>query len=180
MDSGYPEFGYHLNRTGKSMIYSCSWPVYQIYAGMAPNYTSIIDNCNLWRNFDDIQDSWASVESIIDYYGNNQDIIVPNAGPGHWNDPDMVSELLFFSHKYNHARVIIHKHERFINFRIYRKLISLSFRDTVLLLFRVYRTKFTLTRLRISWFYLILTCPNLCAHNCVNNENFSLKKKENY
>lgn len=32
--SGYPEFGFHLNRTGRPMIYSCSWPVYQIYAGM--------------------------------------------------------------------------------------------------------------------------------------------------
>lgn len=30
------------------------------------------------------------MESIIDYYGNNQDTIVPNAGPGHWNDPDML------------------------------------------------------------------------------------------
>lgn len=45
----------------------------------------------MWRNYDDIQDSWASLETIIDYYGNNQDAIVPNAGPGHWNDPDMVS-----------------------------------------------------------------------------------------
>ncbi|KAG5887145.1 hypothetical protein JTB14_024254 [Gonioctena quinquepunctata] len=90
MDRGYPEFGYHLNRTGRPMIYSCSWPVYQIYAGMQPNFSSIIQHCNMWRNFDDIQDSWASVESIIDYYGNNQDVIVPNAGPGHWNDPDML------------------------------------------------------------------------------------------
>ncbi|XP_011329403.1 alpha-N-acetylgalactosaminidase isoform X3 [Ooceraea biroi] len=90
MDRGYPEFGFHLNQTGKHMIYSCSWPVYQIYAGMQPNYTAIAEHCNLWRNFDDIQDSWASVESIIDYYGNNQDVIVPNAGPGHWNDPDML------------------------------------------------------------------------------------------
>lgn len=90
MDKGYPEFGFHLNRTGRPMVYSCSWPVYQIYAGMQPNFSSIIDNCNLWRNYDDIQDSWVSVESIIDYYGNNQDVIVPNAGPGHWNDPDMV------------------------------------------------------------------------------------------
>ncbi|CAG9762547.1 unnamed protein product [Ceutorhynchus assimilis] len=90
MDRGYPEFGYYLNRTGRQMLYSCSWPVYQIYAGMSPNFTSIIQHCNLWRNFDDIQDSWASVESIIDYYGNNQDVIVPNAGPGHWNDPDML------------------------------------------------------------------------------------------
>merc|ERR1712037_317898 len=41
-------------------------------------------------NFDDIQDSWSSVERTIDYYGDNQDIIIANAGPGHWNDPDML------------------------------------------------------------------------------------------
>lgn len=57
-----------------------------------PNYSAITQRCNLWRNFDDIQDSWASVESIIDYYGDNQDIIAANAAPGHWNDPDMVSK----------------------------------------------------------------------------------------
>lgn len=34
MDIGYPEFGRHLNDTGRPMIYSCSWPVYQIYAGI--------------------------------------------------------------------------------------------------------------------------------------------------
>lgn len=90
MDIGYPEFGRNLNYTGRPMIYSCSWPVYQIYSGIQPNFSSIIEHCNLWRNFDDIQDSWASLESIIDYYGNNQDQIVPNAGPGHWNDPDML------------------------------------------------------------------------------------------
>ncbi|MCL4151731.1 UNVERIFIED_CONTAM: hypothetical protein GTU68_015847, partial [Idotea baltica] len=55
-----------------------------------PNWTSIVQTCNLWRNFDDIQDSWESVQRIIDYYGDNQDSIVPNAGPGHWNDPDML------------------------------------------------------------------------------------------
>ncbi|KAK3914539.1 Alpha-N-acetylgalactosaminidase [Frankliniella fusca] len=90
MDRGYPEFGYHLNRTGRPMIYSCSWPVYQIYAGMQPNFSSIVEHCNLWRNYDDIQDSWKSLETIIDYYGDNQDVIIPNAGPGHWNDPDML------------------------------------------------------------------------------------------
>ncbi|EDV99462.1 alpha-N-acetylgalactosaminidase [Drosophila grimshawi] len=90
MDRGYSEFGRHLNSTGKPMVYSCSWPVYQIYAGIQPNFSAIQSHCNLWRNFDDIQDSWASVENIIDYYGNNQDVIAPNAGPGHWNDPDML------------------------------------------------------------------------------------------
>jgi len=35
MDIGYPEFGRNLNSTGRAMIYSCSWPVYQIYAGIS-------------------------------------------------------------------------------------------------------------------------------------------------
>ncbi|KAG7174442.1 Alpha-N-acetylgalactosaminidase-like 1 [Homarus americanus] len=55
-----------------------------------PNWTSIIETCNLWRNYNDIQDSWSSVANIINHYGDNQDKIVPNAGPGHWNDPDML------------------------------------------------------------------------------------------
>merc|ERR1711962_616042 len=90
MDRGYPEMGYFLNKTGPHMIYSCSWPFYQLFSRMEPNWTSIIETCNLWRNFDDIQDSWESVQRIIDYYGDNQDSIVLNAGPGHWNDPDML------------------------------------------------------------------------------------------
>ena len=38
--------------------------------------------------------------SVIDHYGDNQDVIIANAGPGHWNDPDMVRMfnllLIFF------------------------------------------------------------------------------------
>ncbi|XP_047497548.1 alpha-N-acetylgalactosaminidase-like [Penaeus chinensis] len=90
MDQGYPDFGQFLNATNRPMVYSCSWPDYQLASGMTPNWTSIIATCNLWRNFDDIQDSWASVASIINYYGDNQDDIAVNAGPGHWNDPDML------------------------------------------------------------------------------------------
>ena len=44
----------------------------------------------MWRNYNDIDDSWNSVEAIIDYYGDNQDSIVVHTGPGHWNDPDML------------------------------------------------------------------------------------------
>ena len=52
----------------------------------------IAEHCNLWRNFDDIDDSWASVLSIVDYYGspNSSDQFAKFAGPGHWNDPDML------------------------------------------------------------------------------------------
>lgn len=55
-----------------------------------PDYHAISQTCHLWRNYGDIQDSWESVTSIIDYYGDNQDTLIPLAGPGHWNDPDMV------------------------------------------------------------------------------------------
>lgn len=34
MDRGYPEMGFYLNQTGRPMIYSCSWPVYQIFSGI--------------------------------------------------------------------------------------------------------------------------------------------------
>lgn len=34
MDVGYPKFGEYLNQTGRPMVYSCSWPVYQEEEGM--------------------------------------------------------------------------------------------------------------------------------------------------
>lgn len=34
MNYGYPEFGRLLNATGRPMIYSCSWPVYQEEKGL--------------------------------------------------------------------------------------------------------------------------------------------------
>lgn len=57
---------------------------------LQPNYTAIRETCNYWRNFDDVYDSWSSVKSILDWTASHQDIIVPSAGPGGWNDPDMV------------------------------------------------------------------------------------------
>jgi hypothetical protein len=33
----------------------------------------------------------------MDYYGDNQDTLIPVAGPGHWNDPDMVCFVLLFT-----------------------------------------------------------------------------------
>ena len=27
---------------------------------------------------------------IVDWYGDQQKTLIPAAGPGHWNDPDMV------------------------------------------------------------------------------------------
>jgi alpha-N-acetylgalactosaminidase len=46
--------------------------------------------CNLWRNFDDVDSTWSSISSIINYYDHHQDEMFPAAGPGRWNDPDML------------------------------------------------------------------------------------------
>uniref|UniRef100_W5N222 Alpha-galactosidase n=1 Tax=Lepisosteus oculatus TaxID=7918 RepID=W5N222_LEPOC len=88
---GYPLMSKALLATGRPIGYSCSWPAYQ--GGLPPkvNYTLLGEICNLWRNYGDIQDSWASVLSIVDWFFNNQDVLQPAAGPGRWNDPDMVS-----------------------------------------------------------------------------------------
>jgi alpha-galactosidase len=41
---------------------------------------------NTWRTTGDINDSWGSLSRI----GFHQDAAAPYAGPGHWNDPDML------------------------------------------------------------------------------------------
>lgn len=89
MDTGYPMVTKALNKTGRPIVFSCSWPAYQS-STRTPNYTWIAENCNLWRNYDDIQDSWQSVTTIIKWYGDHQDEMIPVAGPGNWNDPDML------------------------------------------------------------------------------------------
>eukprot|EP00729_Bicosta_minor_P022855 gene22855-22877_t len=40
--------------------------------------------------YNDIQDSWDSVTGIVDWVGDNQEDLIPAAGPGHFNDPDML------------------------------------------------------------------------------------------
>ncbi|RCN41463.1 alpha-galactosidase [Ancylostoma caninum] len=54
------------------------------------NYTEIAQSCNLWRNYNDVANSWESVLSIINWYDRMQDKLIPAHGPGHWNDPDML------------------------------------------------------------------------------------------
>jgi len=90
MDVGYPEFGRLLNETGRPMVYSCSWPFYQELNGMMPNYEALKEHCNLWRNWDDIQDSYESLRYITNYFAANQSRIQPHGGSGHWNDADML------------------------------------------------------------------------------------------
>ncbi|KAJ3649625.1 hypothetical protein Zmor_021356 [Zophobas morio] len=90
LQPGYIEMGNYLNQTGRPIVYSCSWPAYQEPKGVKPNYTALQDTCNLWRNWDDIDDTWSNVTSILKWFSTNQDRIASFSGVGHWNDPDML------------------------------------------------------------------------------------------
>ncbi|CAH0551476.1 unnamed protein product [Brassicogethes aeneus] len=90
MPEGYAKMSKYLNDTGRPIVYSCSWPAYQEPLGIESNYTALSESCNLWRNWDDINDSWENVTSILSWFSKNQHRLAPFAGPGHWNDPDML------------------------------------------------------------------------------------------
>ncbi|KAI4818879.1 hypothetical protein KUCAC02_004175 [Chaenocephalus aceratus] len=89
LGEGYMNMSRALNKTGRSILYSCEWPLYE-WPQKQPDYKAIRETCNHWRNFDDVYDSWSSIKSILDWTASHQDIIAPSAGPGGWNDPDML------------------------------------------------------------------------------------------
>ncbi|XP_046362787.2 alpha-N-acetylgalactosaminidase-like isoform X2 [Haliotis rufescens] len=91
MDYGYPAFGMFLNKTGRPMIYSCEWPFYQsVKHFKIPDYAAVRRTCNTWRTNKDIQDSWDSLLQTIQFQDQDQGNFSQYAGPGGWNDPDML------------------------------------------------------------------------------------------
>jgi hypothetical protein len=93
----YPAFGAALNRTKRPIQYSCSWPndyYEKRHHWEDPDYLNhgIKQSCNLWRNYFDVFDSWESISQIIDFWARSgpEDVMVRAAGPGHWNDADML------------------------------------------------------------------------------------------
>lgn len=89
LEEGYRRMAMALNRTGRDIVYSCEWPLYARQESHV-NYTEVAEYCNSWRNFGDIDDSWGSVKTIVDFTAALQEQLVPAAGPGAWNDPDML------------------------------------------------------------------------------------------
>jgi alpha-galactosidase len=69
-----------LAETGRDIVYSiCEW-------GENDPWKWAPELGHLWRTTGDIQDNWASMLGII-----KQNLpLAPYAGPGHWNDPDML------------------------------------------------------------------------------------------
>jgi hypothetical protein len=157
LDPAYEFMGDALNKTGRAILYSCSWPDYsewrsvharcawwavprawlclsnaqlcyahhtasmvfrsaQPSGGAGPtlltmhaatvrtehgnntvDFAVTAQYCNMWRMYNDIQDSWDSVVGIVDWVGDNGgnathpgNGMLAAAGPGHYNDPDML------------------------------------------------------------------------------------------
>jgi alpha-galactosidase len=69
-----------IDETRRPMVYSiCEW-------GQSKPWEWATGVGHLWRTTGDISDSWSSLRSIIAFNAP----LARYAGPGHWNDPDML------------------------------------------------------------------------------------------
>lgn len=77
----YQKMGVALQDTGRPFVFSlCEYGL-----GDVQTWGKDVGG-NLWRTTDDIRDSWDSMIANIE----KQVPTAPYAGPGHWNDPDML------------------------------------------------------------------------------------------
>ncbi len=77
----YQKMGDALLHCGRPIVFSlCQYGMEDVWK-WGPGVAG-----NLWRTTGDIQDNWKSMSTI----GFNQGHLAPFAGPGHWNDPDML------------------------------------------------------------------------------------------
>lgn len=79
-----------MNPPPGGFVFSDLWNHWSVNNLLQVNYSLLGDICHLWRNYYDVQDSWDSVQGIFDWFFDHQDDLQPAAGPGRWNDPDMV------------------------------------------------------------------------------------------
>lgn len=78
----YQRMGQALRATGRDILFSiCEWGSHKPWEWGAKA------GGHMWRTTGDINDSW---ESIVDIGFNRQAGLEAYAGPGHWNDPDML------------------------------------------------------------------------------------------
>ena len=76
----YPKWADAIKATGRPLVFSiCEW-------GRDKPWEWAGQCGHMWRTCGDIQDTWSSLMAVLD----KQVDLHPHAGPGHWNDPDML------------------------------------------------------------------------------------------
>ena len=81
MFKAYAKMDKALKATGRPIVYSLCQYGWDAVWEWGPKV-----GANLWRTTGDIQPNWQSIYSIL----NEQAGLARYAGPGHWNDPDML------------------------------------------------------------------------------------------
>ena len=81
MHGAYDKMGKALKATGRPIVYSLCQYGWDAVWEWAPALGG-----NLWRTTGDIQPNWNSMYTIL----SQQQGLESYAGPGHWNDPDML------------------------------------------------------------------------------------------
>lgn len=77
----YKKMGNALRNSGRKIVFSiCEW------GGRQPWFWAADAGGQLWRTTGDVRDSWHSLMYNLDINAN----LESHAGPGHWNDPDML------------------------------------------------------------------------------------------
>lgn len=77
----YKKMAYALRNSGRQIVFGiCEW------GGRQPWYWAANVGGQLWRTTGDIRDSWKSMMYNLDINAK----LAAYAGPGHWNDPDML------------------------------------------------------------------------------------------
>ena len=81
MQAVYQRMGEALNKTGRPIVFAlCQYGEDEVQT-----WAQQVSG-NLWRSTGDIRDQWTSMITI----GLSQSRLASFAGPGHWNDPDML------------------------------------------------------------------------------------------
>ncbi len=81
MHEAYVKMGKALQATGRPIVFSLCQYGWDSVWEWAPALGG-----NLWRTTGDIQANWNSMYTIL----SQQEGLEKYAGPGHWNDPDML------------------------------------------------------------------------------------------
>jgi alpha-galactosidase len=81
MQAAYLKMDQALRATGRPIVYSLCQYGWDAVWEWSPKV-----GANLWRTTGDIQTNWQSIYSLL----NEQAGLAKYAGPGHWNDPDML------------------------------------------------------------------------------------------
>lgn len=94
-ESVCPNMSVSLMQPRRPITLICEWPFYMLMYNsngtkLVPNFDLASENCNAWRYYNDVEDSWLSVLNIIDFSIELQKTIVKYHGPGHWFDPDQL------------------------------------------------------------------------------------------